>query len=211
MEPLADAELRRQPGEGFGGGLRRAVLAQDAHVEMPVIGGALGLAVPGRRLPGARQVIEAVPMDPRRLADEKLGRPFQSPDLDLLGAEGRDADLADPDRQVGDGADLVDLRRPFVDLPQVPVEREAVHGDRVDVVEHPLVRHVADEGGIDRRHAAEHARKRGVLGPDRLPRGDRGLGEAAPARVELGVPMGLVVGLVPDHRRFDHSLLPRAG
>ena len=127
---------------------------------MPVIGGALGLAVAGRRLPGARQVVEAVPVDARRLADQKLGRPLQAPDLDLLGAEGRDADLADPDRQVGDGADLVDLRRPFVDLPQVPVEREAVHGDRVDVVEHALVRQVADEAGIDRRHAAEHARKR---------------------------------------------------
>jgi hypothetical protein len=33
----------------------------------------------------------------------------------------------------------------------------------------------------------------------------RSLGEHRPARIDLLVPVGLVVGLVPDHRGFDHA------
>jgi hypothetical protein len=66
-----------------------------------------------------------------RLADEQLGGALQAESLDLLGAEGADADFRHPDRLVGDGADLVDLGRPVVDGPQVPVQREAVHGHHV--------------------------------------------------------------------------------
>ena len=70
--------------------------------------------------------------------DQQLGRAPSAELLHLLGAEGGDADLGHPDRQVGDRLDLVQLVRPLVDLPVVPVEREAVHRDHVDVVEHAL-------------------------------------------------------------------------
>src|SRR6185312_17562796 len=104
--------------------LRRAVLAQQAHVEMAVIGRAFGLAMPRRRWPGTRQVVEAVPMDTRRPADEQLGGARETPFLHFLGAEAGDADLRDPDRQVGHRADLLDLGRPLVDHPEIPIERE---------------------------------------------------------------------------------------
>src|SRR4051812_29322572 len=102
MKPLADADLGRELAKDVGGGLRRAVLAQDAHVEVPIIGGALRLLVPGRRLPFLWQVVEAVPMDAWRLAGQKLSGLAQPPFLHLLGTEGRDPDLGDPDRLVGD-------------------------------------------------------------------------------------------------------------
>src|SRR5260370_41918545 len=52
MEPLADAEPRRVIGEMPRRPLRRAVLAQQPHVEMPVIGRALRLLVAGGRPAG---------------------------------------------------------------------------------------------------------------------------------------------------------------
>ncbi len=61
------------------GPLGRAVLAQQAHVEVPVVGGALGLAMARGRRPGARQVVEAVPVDPRHAARQQLGRAHAAP------------------------------------------------------------------------------------------------------------------------------------
>src|SRR4029079_13058223 len=58
----------------------------------------------------------------------------------------------------------------------------------------------------DRRNAAEHAREGRVGVADRLARAGGGFGEQAPAGIDLRVPMGLVVRLVPDHRGFDHAL-----
>ena len=81
-------------------------------------------------------------MDDRRPPDQQLGGTLEPEHLDLLGAEGRDADLGDPDRQVGDGLDLLQLGRPLIELPVVPVEREAVHRDRVDLRQHAPARHV---------------------------------------------------------------------
>src|SRR5687767_9943246 len=106
MEPLAEAELRRVRGEGIEGWLRRPVLPQQPHVEMAVIGGSLGLAMPRCRSPGARQIAKAVPMDARCAAFEQLGGAIEAPGLYLLGPEGGDADLGDPDRQVRHRLDL---------------------------------------------------------------------------------------------------------
>src|SRR5215217_8748848 len=136
VKPLADAEVGRMAGKVIERDLGRAVVAQQAHTEMPIVRGALGLLVPRGRPPGERQVVKAVPMDARRSPDEKLGGAFEAPRLHLFGAEAGDADLADPDWQVGHGADFIELGRPLVDLPQVPVDWEAVHRDGVDVIEH---------------------------------------------------------------------------
>src|SRR5437773_12280969 len=70
MKPLADAEPRRVIGEMPRRPLRRAVLAQQPHVEMPVIGRTLRLLVAGRRRPSLRQIVEAVPVNPRGAAEQ---------------------------------------------------------------------------------------------------------------------------------------------
>ena len=108
--------------------------------------------------------------------------------------------------------DLFELVRPLVDHPVVPVEREAVHRDRVQIIERALGREAADELGVDRRNAAEHARQARRFGGDRLAGEPRHAREARPAGIGFEVPVRLVVRLVPDHRRFDQRVSPlRAG
>src|SRR3569623_1485328 len=51
MKPLHDANLGRVAGEMLQRGLGRAGLAEQAHVDVPVIAGALRLAVAGGRTP----------------------------------------------------------------------------------------------------------------------------------------------------------------
>jgi hypothetical protein len=150
-------------------------------------------------------------MDSGSFPDQEFGSAFQPPNLNLVGSKGRDAHLADPDRFVRHSVDFVELGWPLMDLPQVPVEREAMHGYDVDMIENPAVLEITDESGVDRRHASEYARQLGVLRPDRLPGEDCHFGETAPARIDFGVPVGLVVGLVPDHCGFDHDSTPLVG
>src|SRR5437868_9533280 len=66
MEPLADPECGRVACEPLGRELGGSVLAQQTHGEMPIISGAFGLLMAGRRRPCAWQVVEAVPMNARR-------------------------------------------------------------------------------------------------------------------------------------------------
>ena len=53
VEPLAQPEAGRAFVEDPGRPLGVAMLVQQAHVEMAVVGRALGLAMPGGRGPGA--------------------------------------------------------------------------------------------------------------------------------------------------------------
>ena len=87
MEPLAQPEGGREGAEALQCELRRAVLAQQPHVEVPVIGRAFRLLVARRCLPRARQVVEAVPVDARRAAGEQRGGALEAPRLHLFGAE----------------------------------------------------------------------------------------------------------------------------
>src|SRR3982750_2186540 len=103
-----------------------------------------------RRRPGTRQIEEAVPVYPGPTSRQELRRPLQPERLHLVRAEGRYADFRDPDRQIGDRANLVDLRRPVVDLPVIPVEWKPVDRPRIDAIEHALIAHVRDEVRIDR-------------------------------------------------------------
>jgi len=93
----------------------------------------------------------------------------------------------------------------------VPVERETVQRHDVNLIERAFCLKVLNERRIDRRDAAEHARQGRVRGADGLRGAGRHLGEQPPVRIEFRVPMRLVVGLVPDHRGFDHARVPRAG
>src|SRR6185437_12401390 len=86
MKPLTDAELGRMGRETMRRRLRRAVLAQQAHVEVPVVGGPFGLAVAGGRGPRARQVIETVPVDALGAAVQQLRGALEAELLHLVGA-----------------------------------------------------------------------------------------------------------------------------
>ena len=74
------------------------MFVKEAHREMAVIGRAFRLLVPRRRRPGTRQIVQAVPMNPRRAPDQQLGGTLQAPALHLFGAEARSADLRYPYR-----------------------------------------------------------------------------------------------------------------
>ena len=210
VEPLHDAHLRRVFAEVVERELGRPVFPDQPHVEMAVIGRALRLLVAGRRLPGARQVEQRVPEDARHPAEQQLGGAVDAELLDFLGAEAADADLGDPDLLVRDHRlDLGDLAP--------AIRRSATGSSRAEsrarattstCVEHAVSLHPLDPERVDRRHAAEHALHLRIDRADRLAGLDRHVGEHRPFGVDLGVPMRLVVGLVPDHRRFDHRRPP---
>src|SRR5690606_5267133 len=183
VEPLAYAErgsVLRKALERF---LRLAVLAQQAHVEMTVVRGAFGFLVTSRRFPGARQIVQAVPVDARRTPDEQLRRALDPPGLHFLSAETRHADFRDPYRALRERLDLTQALRPCIDLPEIPVEREAVHGEHIDVRESSLAIEQPQELRIDRRDSAEHHGQAGVLGVDGLPGEPRHTAEPDPAKI----------------------------
>src|SRR5579871_781634 len=93
MKPLANSEPRREGRECIDSHLCRAILAEQSHVKVPIIGGALGLLVACRRGPALRQVVEAVPMDAFDPADQQLRRAADAPFLHLLRSEGGRAHL----------------------------------------------------------------------------------------------------------------------
>ena len=211
VEPLADAELGRVArAKCRSAQLRRAVLAQQAHVEVAVVGRALRLAVPRRGGPGARQVVEAVPVDARRPGPISSSAVRCRPNSCTSSApKRRDADLGDPDRQVGDGLDLVRA---------CPATRGSASGSSRAESRAPRPRRprrarparcmFCDEVGIDRRDAAEHARQRRVLGArPRRPRARPSRRSVAQSGIDLEVPVRHVVRLVPEHHRFDHAPL----
>src|SRR5215212_5066562 len=106
--------------------------------------------MPRRRLPCRGKVVKTVPMDPWGPAGKKFCGPAHAPVLNFFSAERRYADLGHPDRQGHDGLNFGELVRPLIDLPQIPVEREAVHGDDINMVENALCLHVLNEGWVDR-------------------------------------------------------------
>src|SRR5690606_20736859 len=117
VEPLAHAESRCMACKALERGLRGAVLTQQSHIEVSVIRGTLRFSMPRRCLPGARQVVQAVPINPGRASDEQLGRAIDAPCLHFLRAEARYTHSRHPQRFVVVRADLSELVRPLVDLP----------------------------------------------------------------------------------------------
>ncbi len=83
-----------------------------------------------------------------------------------------------------------------------------MHRHHIDVIHNAPRGEPLDEGGIDGRHAAEHPWKGWILGCDGLARQARHTGEDLPVRIQVGIPVRLVVGLVPDLDRFDHAKPP---
>ena len=212
MEPLHQAHVGGDAGVAFERGLGAAVGADQAHVEVAVVTRPLRLAVPRLRAPFLRQVEQRIPVDVRHPPEQQLRGAFEAEDLHLVRPEAADADLGRPDRLVGHHRfDLGDLVGPGMDRPEVPVEWEAVDGDHVDRVQRAVAAHLLHPRRVDRRHAAQHPRHLRVDRGNRPAGADHRVGIDRPIGIEIGVPVRLVVGFVPDHRRFDHGRTPFAG
>jgi hypothetical protein len=192
-------------------GFSRAIRADQSEIKMTIVSAAFTLLMASRRFPGRRQVHQAVPENALDLAEQEFGRSLQSKDLHFVGAKGRNAHLRHPNRQIGDRAHFLKFFGPVVDLPMVPIQGKAVHGDGIEVLEQAVAFQERKESGINRRYPAQNDRQPGT----ELTNGRRG--EAAhfrklePLWVHLKVPVGQVVRLVPQFDGFDHSLFLRSG
>src|SRR5689334_12937848 len=107
-------------------------------MKMPIVGGAFRLPMSCRRFPGRGQVVEAVPMDARCSSSQELCGPPNAPVLHFIGAERGYANLGHPDREGNDFLDFGKLFRPLIDFPEIPVERKAMDGYRIDMREHAV-------------------------------------------------------------------------
>src|SRR3954447_26500546 len=164
--------------------------------------------MPGRCRPGARQIVETVPVDPGHPPDEKLGGSLQPELLNLLCTKSGDSNLRDPDREVGHLVNLAELVGPLVNGPVVPVQRKPVDRDHVQLSEHAESIQCLDEIGIDRGDAPEHPSQTGIFAARC---GGGSLHQVRiypPTGIELEIPMRHVVRFVPQLDCFDHAVAP---
>src|SRR5437868_14400474 len=103
-------------------------------------------------------------MDSLSAADQQLRRSLEAELLYLFRAERRHADFRNPDRQRSDFLYLADPLRPFIYIRMVPIEREPVQCNRVDIIQAALRPHFSNVPGIDRLDSAQHAGMPGDLG-----------------------------------------------
>src|SRR5690606_17167779 len=147
------------------------------------------LAVTGRGAPRHGQIVKAIPLDAGGAATKKLCRPVEAPDLHFFRPETRHPDFTYPERQIGNGADFLQLLWPFTDLPQVPVERKAMHRDRVEPLQNTEILHALHEAWINRRYSAQDPDDIRIFPLDGIGSQDCHFCEAAPVRIYLRVPM----------------------
>lgn len=83
-----------------------------------------------------------------------------------------------------------------------------MQGDGIEVIEHAVVFHTADEERVDWRYSAEYLRQFRILGCDGVGGDNCHLRKQAPFRIDFRIPMRFVVRLVPDHCSFDHLTSP---
>src|SRR5438067_9651930 len=116
---------------------------------MSVIGGPFGLTMASRGWPIAWQIIQAVPVDTFGTPAQQLGSAVQAKDLHLLGPERGGPGFGDPHRERRDGLNFLELVRPFVNAPVIPIQWEAMHGDDIEVLEHALVAHIGNKHWVN--------------------------------------------------------------
>ncbi len=203
MKPLANAQFRAEVAQRR---LGCAILANQPHVKMPVVSTALGLLMARGGLPLARQIQQAVPKNSLGAPQQQFRRALQTEDLDFIRPERRYADFRHPDGQRGHRPDFIQFLRPIVDLPMVPIQREAMHRHAVQMVEQAIALQQGNELRINGRDSAQDQGQRRAQFPDANGGHSRHLGELLPVRVHLEVPMRQVVRLVPQLDCFDHRL-----
>src|SRR3982751_6226424 len=96
-------------------------------------------------LPCRRQIVKAVPMNPGGPASEEICRPLQSPGLHFFRSKGRYSDFGNPHWNINHCFDFGDLVRPLLDLPEIPIEWKAMHGNGIDMLEHAAGLHAFHE------------------------------------------------------------------
>src|ERR1051325_10423930 len=98
----------------------------------------------------AGRIVEGIPMNSRNTADQQFRSSAHAKFLDFFRAEAGYANFGDPNRQISNGLDLTDALRPFVNLPVLPIQRKAVQGDDIEMIEDAEALHARDEFRIDR-------------------------------------------------------------
>lgn len=136
MKPLADSQFRIEMTQRR---FRRAVRANESKIEVPVVRAAFALFVAGRSFPLRRQVEQAVPENTLCFTAQQFRGALQAEHLHFIRAERRYAHFGDPDRQVRYRANFIQLFRPVVELPMVPIERKPVDGNSVEMLEQAVI------------------------------------------------------------------------
>src|SRR4051812_22584151 len=106
-------------------------LAEQSHVEVAIVRRSLRLAMSSGGGPRSGKIQQAVPVNARREPDQQFGCAAQPELLHLLRAEARYTYLRHPYGQMRERLNLLQLVRPFVDHPVIPVEWKPVHRDGV--------------------------------------------------------------------------------
>jgi hypothetical protein len=100
--------------------------------------------------------------------------------------------------------DLFETFGPFVNHPVVPIQGKTVHRYDINRIKHAQIAHPSNEKSIDRRNAAQHTYQPRVS-PLHSLRGSTDHGRKLfPFRIDLEIPMRLVIRLIPKHHCFDH-------
>src|SRR5690606_15364265 len=155
VEPLADSEGRIEVRDGWFG---CSVIPNETHVEVAVVGTAFAFAMARGGFPRRREVEQTIPEDALHTVSQQLLRTTQAEQLYLIGAERGYAYFGHPDRLGRDCLYLANPIRPLVQPPVVPVQREAVNGHDVHVVEYTVRIQPPEEVRIDGRHSPENDR-----------------------------------------------------
>ena len=76
--------------------------------------------------------------------------------------------------------------------------------DHVHCIQNAIVPQQADEIRVDRRNPAQRDLYLGIHLPDGLRCSQRHFGKHLPVRINVKIPVGKVVGFIPQHYRFNH-------
>ena len=83
-----------------------------------------------------------------------------------------------------------------------------MHGDDIEVLEHALVTHIGNKHWVNGGNATEHAQHMRVFGGHSVRCDFDHVRKNLPVRVYLKGPVRFVIGLVPEHNRFNHGAPP---
>ena len=92
-----------------------------------------------------------------------------------------------------------------MNAPVVPVQREAVNCNHVNVIHDAVAAEQLHKIGIDGREAAERDLQLGIDPANLTGRRHDHSGEHLPVWIDFEVPVRKVVRLIPQHHRFDHA------
>ena len=131
---------------------------------------------------------------------------LQTKELYFLGAERGSPRFAHPDRLAAyDGANLLQLLRPFGDVPMIPIERKAMDSDNIHRLQHAVSGEQFNKSRVNGRNAAENNLDVRIRLSDCLRSGMNEGSKLLPLRVQVEVPVRQIIRLVPQHHGFNHQ------